>query len=153
MCVSEFAEFTRSSAISGKALNACACRHENLLDNTTKHNFPCCTIKSCPLANDCNLMVGFSKFYQPLSSLMPSMRGIPLSYRVHIWYRKTRTAGLQSGESCTMIDSVVLGTIHQCDRHTHSHVATASVAPTHCIWWQKHHLTLTYIGQFRRRFL
>jgi len=32
---------------------------------------------------------------------------IPSSYRVHMWYRKTRTARLQSGEGRMMIDSVV----------------------------------------------
>jgi len=39
--------------------------------------------------------------------LMRSMMGIPSSYQVHIWYGETRMAGLQSGEGCTMIDSVV----------------------------------------------
>jgi len=34
--------------------------------------------------------------------------GDPLELsRVHIWYRKTRTAELQSSEGCMMIDSVV----------------------------------------------
>jgi len=33
--------------------------------------------------------------------------GIPSSYRVYIWYGKTRMAALQSGEDHTMIDSVV----------------------------------------------
>jgi len=33
--------------------------------------------------------------------------GNPSSYRVHIWYGKTRMAGLQSGEGRMMIDSVV----------------------------------------------
>jgi len=35
------------------------------------------------------------------------MTGITTSYRVHIWYGKTRMAGLQSGEDSMMIDSVV----------------------------------------------
>jgi len=35
------------------------------------------------------------------------MRGLPTSYQVHIWYRKTRMAGLQYGEGRTMMDSVV----------------------------------------------
>jgi len=35
------------------------------------------------------------------------MTGIPSSYRVRIWYGKTRMAGLQSGEGRMMIDSVV----------------------------------------------
>jgi len=39
--------------------------------------------------------------------LTPSMSGIASSYRVHIWYGKTRIAGLQSGGSWTMIDSAV----------------------------------------------
>jgi len=30
--------------------------------------------------------------------------GDKLSYRVHVWYGKTRTAGLQSGEGRMMID-------------------------------------------------
>jgi len=34
------------------------------------------------------------------------MRGDPLSYWVHIWYEKTKMAGLQSREGRTMIDSV-----------------------------------------------
>jgi len=52
--------------------------------------------------------------------LMPSLREIPSSYRVYIWYGKTRMAGLQSREGCMMIDSRCLGTIHQRDRHTYS---------------------------------
>jgi len=35
------------------------------------------------------------------------MRESSSSYRVHIWYGKTRMAGLQSDESRMMIDSVV----------------------------------------------
>jgi len=38
---------------------------------------------------------------------MPSMRGIPSSYWVHIWYGNTRMAELQSGESHMKIDSIV----------------------------------------------
>jgi len=34
------------------------------------------------------------------------MRGISSSNRVYIWYGKTRTAELQSGEGRMMIDSV-----------------------------------------------
>jgi len=33
--------------------------------------------------------------------------GILSSYRVHIWYGKTRMAGLQSGKGRMMIDAVV----------------------------------------------
>jgi len=39
--------------------------------------------------------------------LMNSMRGITSGYQVHIWYGKTRMAGLQSGEGRVMINSVV----------------------------------------------
>jgi len=37
--------------------------------------------------------------------LTPSVRGIPSKNRVHIWYEKTRTTGLQSGRM--VIDSVI----------------------------------------------
>jgi len=49
---------------------------------------------------------------------MPSMMGISSSYRVHIWYGKTRMAGLQSGEGRMMIDSVVWA---QYINMTHTH--------------------------------
>jgi len=62
--------------------------------------------------------------------LTPSVTKIPSNYQVHIWYGKTRMAGLQSGEGRMMIDSRRLGTTHQCDRHTDSHVATAIAALT-----------------------
>jgi len=55
----------------------------------------CCAVKTCCLMNDCNVVARFSDL-PTLSHLMSSMRGIPLSYRVHIWYEKTRVAGLQS---------------------------------------------------------
>jgi len=42
-----------------------------------------------------SILAGFSDLYLPLSRLAPSVRGIPSSYRVHIWFEKTRTAGLQ----------------------------------------------------------
>jgi len=45
-------------------------------------------------------------FTHPLTFHAPS-EGIPSSYRVHIWCKKTRMAGLQSGEGRMMIDSVV----------------------------------------------
>jgi len=57
--------------------------------------------------NDCDLLAGFSDFSMPFSYLLPSMRRIPVSYRVYICYGKTRMAGLQSGEGRMMIDSVV----------------------------------------------
>jgi len=40
-------------------------------------------------------------------TLDPFNEGIPSSYRVHIWYGKTTKAGLQSGEGCMMIHSVI----------------------------------------------
>jgi len=80
------------------------------------YSFPCCTIKSCPLVNDCNLLLRFSNFYLPLSHLTPSL---PLGYLVHVWRGKTRMAGLQSGEDHMMIDSVVWAQyINVTDRHT-----------------------------------
>jgi len=83
---------TRSSAVADKPPDACAGQ--------------CCAVKSCPLVNDCDYWPDFPT-YLPLSHLMPSMREIPSSYRVHIWYGKTRTLRLQSGEGRMMIDSVV----------------------------------------------
>jgi len=54
--------------------------------------------------------------------LTPSMRKITSSYRVHIWYEKTRMAGLQSGEGRLMIDSVVWAQyINVTDRQPHRH--------------------------------
>jgi len=50
-------------------------------------------------------LAGFCDFYLPLSHLTPSIWEIPWSYRIHIWYRKTRTAGLQSGGGRIMIDT------------------------------------------------
>jgi len=47
----------------------------SLTQNATKHNFPCCAVKSCPLVNNCNLLAKFSEFYLPLSNLTPSVRG------------------------------------------------------------------------------
>jgi len=47
------------------------------------------------------------------------MRGIHSSYPVHIWYGKTRMAGLQSGGSRLIIDSVVWAQhINETDTHT-----------------------------------
>jgi len=51
-----------------------------------------------------DLLACFSDFYLPLSHLTPSMKVIPSSYPVHIWYDNTRMAGLQSGEGHMMID-------------------------------------------------
>jgi len=80
----------------------------------------CCAVKSCPLT--------------------PSMRGIPSSYLVHVWYEKTRMAGLQSGEGRMIIDSVVWAQeayINVTDTQTDSDVAIANAAPTHCVRRQK----------------
>jgi len=49
----------------------------------------------------------FPDFCLPVLHLMPSMREIPSSCRVHIWYGKIRMAGLQSVEGRMMINSVV----------------------------------------------
>jgi len=69
----------------------------------------------------------------PLSDLTPSMREISSSYRVHIWYVKTRMAGLQSREGRTMIDSVVWA---QYINVTDTQTAT-SPQQTHCVGRQK----------------
>jgi len=52
--------------------------------------------------------------------------GILSSYLVHIWYRKTRMAELQSGEGRMMIDPVVWA--QYITWQTHSHVAIANAA-------------------------
>jgi len=49
-----------------------------------------------------SILAVFCDIYLPLSHLTSSMRGMPSSY--HIWYRKTRMAGLQSGENRMMIN-------------------------------------------------
>jgi len=61
---------------------------------------------SCPLAND--WIIG--RIFRLLPTSLPFdalNEGVPLSYQVHIWYRKTRMAGLRPGEGRMMIDSVV----------------------------------------------
>jgi len=88
-------------------------------------------VMCCPLVNDCDLLAGFcdlqraayrldfSDFYLPLSHFTPSMRKY-LYYQFHIWYEKTRMAGLQSGEGRMMIDSVVWAQyVNVTDRQTH----------------------------------
>jgi len=50
-----------------------------LAQNATKHSFPCCAARSCPLVNDCDLLAGFFDFYLSLAHLTPSVSGIPLS--------------------------------------------------------------------------
>jgi len=70
------------------------------------------------------------------------MKEIPSSYRVRIWYGKTRIAGLQFREGRTMIDSVVWAqyinvsdtqtdrqTILQPRRHSNSRPNALSVRP------------------------
>jgi len=58
-------------------------------------------------------------------ALTPSMRRIPSSYRVRIWYGKTRIASLQSGENRMMIDSVVWAQyINVTDTQTATQTAT-----------------------------
>jgi len=100
----------------------------SLTQNAMKYSFPCWAVKSCPLVNDCDLLAGFSDFYLPFSHLTPSIRGIPSSYRVHIWCGKTRMAEQQCDEGRIMIDSVWrLGTVQQRDRQ--SHVAIANAVP------------------------
>jgi len=54
------------------------------------------------------------RFIGLIFQLLPTPRpydaldeGDSSSYRVHIWYGKTRIAGLQSGVGCIMIDSVI----------------------------------------------
>jgi len=85
------------------------------------------------LAPEWLLLASVSQFYLLLSHLTPLIKGIPSNYRVHIWFGKTRMAGLQSGEGRTMIDSVVWAQyINVTDRHTDSHVAIHRK----CVRWQ-----------------
>jgi len=60
------------------------------------------------------------RLYLPLSHLVPSMIGLPSSYRVHVWCARTRTARLQSREGRTMTESIVsaIWSTWQTDRHT-----------------------------------
>jgi len=58
------------------------------------------------------------------SHMASSMRGIPSSYRVHIWYGKTRMAGLQSDEGRMMTQYINVTNTHtdrQTDRQTCRH--------------------------------
>jgi len=77
-----------------------------------------------------NVLIAYSHY------LTPSLSEIPSSFRVHIWYGKTRMAGLQiqSGNGRSMISSVVCsGTIRQRDRHTDSRPnALCRAAKTEC---------------------
>jgi len=61
-------------------------------------------VKSCPQVSDSKIFARFPNFYLSLSHLTPSMNGIPSSYRVHIWYGKTRMAGLESADEAQYID-------------------------------------------------
>jgi len=92
----------------------------------------------------CDLLAGFSDFYLPFSNLTLAMKGIPSSYRVHIWCGKTRTAGLRSRE-CR---KGCLGTIHQRDRHTERQTATQPRRHSKCRFKAsggKNNYLLTYI--------
>jgi len=109
----------------------------SLTQNATKHSFPCYAVKSCPLVNDCDILAGFFDFCLLFSHLMPSMMRIPSSYRVHIWYLKLEWLGWWMSHDDRLS---CLGTRHQRDRHTDSHVDIANVVPTHWrraakIWW------------------
>jgi len=110
---------------------------------TLEHaDVPCFAVKSCPLVNDCDLLAVFSDLYLPLSHVTPSMTKILSSYRDHIRCGKTRMAGLQSGEGCKMIHSVVRAQyINVTDTQTDSHVAIENAALAHCICRHKSHCT------------
>jgi len=105
----------------------------SLTQNTSKHSFPCCAVKSFPLVNDWIYWSEFPTFTHPFAIWRPRW-GNPLELSGHIWYGKTRTAGLQSGKGRMMIDSSCLGAIHQRDRHTDRHVAISNAAPT---YWRR----------------
>jgi len=61
--------------------------------------------------------------------LTPPISGIPSSYRVHIWYGKIRMAGLHTTSWRSHDDRLRrLGTIHQRNRQTDSHVTIANTA-------------------------
>jgi len=77
------------------------------MQNTTKQSIQSCAVKGCHLVNDSDLLAKFSSFYLPLSHMTPSLRGLPSSYQVYIWYEKIRMAGVKCGESRMMIDSVI----------------------------------------------
>jgi len=57
-----------------------------LTQNATSTAFHAVLSNSCPLVNDCDLLAALSDFYLSPSHLMPSPKGTPSSYRVHIWY-------------------------------------------------------------------
>jgi len=77
------------------------------------------------------LLVVFSDIFLPFFHLTPSMRKVSSSYRVHIWYGKTRMAGLQSGEARTLHgDRLRVVWTHntsawQTDRQTDAQTATS----------------------------
>jgi len=80
----------------------------------------------------------FRLAFLPLSRPTPSTRRIPSSYRVRIWYGKTRMTGLQSGEGRMMTDSVVWTQyINVTDTHT-LHFWTSTLAlPWICVLGQR----------------
>jgi len=49
----------------------------SLTQNASKHSFPCCAVKSCPLVNYCDLLTGISDFYLPFFHLTLSLRRCP----------------------------------------------------------------------------
>jgi len=98
-------------------------------------NILCCAVNSCPLANDCDLLAGFSDFYLPLSHPTPSIMRIPSSYRVHIWCGNTRMARLLSGEGRRLSTEVFGHNSSTWQTHTQTdrHVAGANTVLTGCV--------------------
>jgi len=91
------------------------CPRHKMLWSTTFH----AVLPEAVLRWIADLLARFSDFHLSLSHLTPSVRGIPSSYRVHSWYRKTRMAGLKCREGHVMIDSVVwVQYINMTDRQT-----------------------------------
>jgi len=76
-----------------------------LTQNAMKPSFSCCAVKTqeLPSGEWLQLLARFCDFYLPIFHLTPPIMGILSSYRVHIWYGKTRN-GLQCGEGRMMID-------------------------------------------------
>jgi len=61
-------------------------------------------------------------------------------------------AGLQSGEGCMTIDSVVWAQyINVTDTQTDSHVAIANAAPTRCVGWHKRCRPLACVHSWSER--
>jgi len=107
--------------------------------------------------NDCDLLTGFSDLYPPLSHLTLSMMAIHWNYRVMFDLGKLEWLDMGVNASGTLggrdpcnpcgVDAYVaglswrrshdddrrrrLGTVHQRDRHTDSHVALQHVPTSH----------------------